>query len=131
VWRITQVDTFKPQLTCVAELKRHEKPVNVVRFSPDGTFIATGGDGNFAFLIIISRADCYFPIFSTDAYIILWKCGEEKTGKEEGWMFEKSLRKHIEDVSDLSWSPDCNFLVSASIDNSAVLWDVKKVCHNM
>jgi hypothetical protein len=43
------VDTFKPELTCVAELKRHEKPVNVVRFSPDGTFIATGGDGNLAY----------------------------------------------------------------------------------
>ena len=55
---------------------------------------------------------------------------EEKTEKQEGWMFEKSLRKHIEDVSDLSWSPDCNFLLSASIDNSAVLWDIKKVCNN-
>lgn len=29
----------------MAELKRHEKPLNIVRFSPDGSYIATGGDG--------------------------------------------------------------------------------------
>lgn len=29
----------------MAELKRHEKTINVVRFSPDGNYIATGGDG--------------------------------------------------------------------------------------
>jgi WD40 repeat protein len=45
----------------------------------------------------------------------------------ERWVFEKNLRKHVEDVSDLNWSPDGSFLISASIDNSAVLWDVKKV----
>lgn len=51
----------------------------------------------------------------------------DKTGNPENWQFEKTLRKHLEDVSDLSWSPDGLFLISASIDNSAVLWDVKKV----
>lgn len=64
--------------------------------------------------------------------MIIWKKeGKSATGTDETWLFEKSLRKHIEDVSDLSWSPDGNFLVSGSIDNSAVLWDVKKVCSDM
>jgi len=40
---------------------------------------------------------------------------------------EKTLRRHLEDVSDLSWSRDGLNLVSASVDNSAVIWDVKKV----
>ena len=62
-----------------------------------------------------------------DAYVCIWKC-DGRSESEENWMLEKSLRKHFEDVSDLCWSKDCNFLVSGSVDNSAVLWDVKKVC---
>lgn len=65
-----------------------------------------------------------------DAYIILWKEGEKTDGEGdnvENWQFDRTFRKHIEDVTDLSWSPDGAFLLSGSIDNSAVLWDVKKV----
>lgn len=57
----------------------------------------------------------------------MWNRGEKTTENEENWQFEKSMRKHIEDVSDLCWSPDGLFLISGSIDNSAVYWDVKKV----
>jgi len=35
-------------------------------------------------------------------------------------------RGHIEDVYDLSWSPDGNNIISGSIDNSAIIWDVAK-----
>lgn len=35
-------------------------------------------------------------------------------------------RGHIEDVYDLSWSPDGNSLISGSVDNSAIIWDVVK-----
>jgi len=46
VWRVSSVhNSFKPDVKCVAELKRHEKPINIVRFSPSGKMIATGGDG--------------------------------------------------------------------------------------
>lgn len=30
----------------------------------------------------------------------------------------------MEDVYDLSWSPDSTQLISASVDNTAILWDV-------
>jgi hypothetical protein len=36
---------MKPELTCVAELSRHLKSVNVVRFSGDGKYIASADDG--------------------------------------------------------------------------------------
>ena len=36
------------------------------------------------------------------------------------------VRSHLEDVYDISWSPDGKYLVSGSVDNSAILWDVKK-----
>ena len=62
----------------------------------------------------------------TDAYIIIWK-NESKTDEEEIWTVETSLRKHVGDVTDLSWSKDSNYLLSSLVDSSAVLWDVKKV----
>ena len=35
-------------------------------------------------------------------------------------------RGHIEDVYDLCWSPDGNNLISGSVDNSAIIWDIVK-----
>jgi len=73
--------------------------------------------------------DCLLP-FSfpglIDGYIMLWK-RENDDLENESWTCEKSLRRHVEDVSDLNWSADGAFIVSGSVDNSAVLWDVKKV----
>lgn len=36
------------------------------------------------------------------------------------------FRGHIEDVYDLSWTNDGNFLVSGSVDNTAIMWDIQK-----
>lgn len=51
--------------------------------------------------------------------------GEENFDKEH-WSSWKVLRGHIEDIYDISWSPDSNSLVSGSVDNSVILWDVQK-----
>lgn len=45
---------------------------------------------------------------------------------KEIWMTFKILRGHMEDVYDLSWSPDSLNLISASVDNTAMVWDVLK-----
>lgn len=37
----------------------------------------------------------------------------------------KILRGHMEDVYDLSWSPDSLSLVSGSVDNTAMVWSVE------
>ena len=37
-----------------------------------------------------------------------------------------SSRSHLEDIYDLSWSPDSNLLVTCSIDESVIFWDVEK-----
>ncbi|CAG7822732.1 unnamed protein product [Allacma fusca] len=104
IWHLTNPDTMKPELRCISELNRHQKAVNIVRFSPDGNFIASGDD---------------------DAYILIWR-NDRTTPDEENWTVDKSLRKHLGDVTDLSWSNDSNFLLSSSVDSSAVCWDVKK-----
>jgi chromatin assembly factor 1 subunit B len=44
----------------------------------------------------------------------------------ETWHHYKVLRGHIEDVCDLTWSKDGVYLLSGSVDNSAILWDTNK-----
>lgn len=36
------------------------------------------------------------------------------------------VRGHIEDVYDISWTSDGNFMVSGSVDNTAIMWDINK-----
>lgn len=76
-------------------------------------------------------------IAKTEAAVILWKkqdasgCADlfvddtEKENKEH-WTVLKMLRGHLEDVYDLSWSKCSQFLITGSVDNTAILWDVGK-----
>ncbi|CAN2387566.1 Chromatin assembly factor 1 [Pristimantis euphronides] len=118
LWKVEKNDEGKAVVEFLASLSRHTKAVNVVRFSPSGEILASGGD---------------------DAVILLWKLGESKEQdstpfndeeeselNKENWTVYKSLRGHLEDVYDISWTQDSNFMVSASVDNSAITWDVIK-----
>ena len=35
-------------------------------------------------------------------------------------------RGHLEDVYDLCWSSDSNCIITGSVDNTAIVWDVQK-----
>ena len=88
----------------------HTSTVNVCRFSPDGKYLATAGDDG-AILIWIQRR----------RYATFGK-SEEKIV----WSTYKVLRGHTCDIYDLCWSPDSNYLLSGSIDNNTLLWNVEK-----
>lgn len=45
---------------------------------------------------------------------------------KEIWLTYKVLRGHMEDVYDLCWSPNSMNLISGSVDNTAIMWDVHK-----
>ncbi|XP_069800521.1 chromatin assembly factor 1 subunit B [Dendropsophus ebraccatus] len=123
LWKVEKNEEGKAVVEFLASLNRHTKAVNVVRFSPNGDVLASGGD---------------------DAVILLWKLSESKELEstpfteedepelnKENWTVFKSLRGHLEDVYDISWTQDSNFMVSASVDNSAIIWDAgkgQKVC---
>jgi hypothetical protein len=156
-------------------LSGHERPVNVVRFSPNGECLASAGD---------------------DGRVVLWRRNEGTTGGTSGggggsggsnggaaagsdaavssvngcsgtssspppagscssasssssssaaaavasapvagWNWSmataerdvqyKIFRGHLDDVYDLQWSPDGRCLISGSVDNSAIVWDVR------
>lgn len=116
-----------PVITIKAGLRRHMKSVGAVRFSGNG-LLASGDD---------------------DGYIYIWKYHEETVDPspahieevvhdnfndedgfhdKETWKQVRVLRGHLEDICDIAWSKDGQFLLSGSIDNSAILWDALKGC---
>ena len=70
-----------------------------------------------------------------DGHIILWRRQDQPNlllsdsdGAEfrEHYSIHKTLRGHLQDVYDLSWSADAAYLISGAVDNTAILWDVQK-----
>ncbi|NXA35761.1 CAF1B factor, partial [Eudromia elegans] len=74
-----------------------------------------------------------------DAVILLWKLNDSKELEplvfqdedeaqlnKENWTVVKTLRGHLEDVYDICWTSDGNYMASASVDNTAIMWDVNK-----
>ena len=45
---------------------------------------------------------------------------------KETWNIFKTLRGHLDDVLDLSWSLDSLQLVSGGVGGTAIVWDVMK-----
>ncbi|KAJ1412952.1 WD40/YVTN repeat-like-containing domain superfamily [Sesbania bispinosa] len=91
-----------PVVSYVDNLTYHNSAVNVIRFSPSGELLASGAGGD----------------------VIIWKRHSTDTGQP--WKVLKMLRSHHKDVLDLQWSPDATYLISGSVDNSCIIWDVNK-----
>ncbi|KAM0901574.1 hypothetical protein ACQ4PT_019898 [Festuca glaucescens] len=106
IWAIASDDSDKklPTASYLSSLSSHSSAVNVLRFSPSGENLASGSDGGG---------------------IILWKLHINDDGSE-AWKVHKSLLFHCKDVLDLQWSSDGSFLVSASVDNTCIIWDANK-----
>ncbi|KAM8813347.1 chromatin assembly factor 1 subunit B [Rhynchonycteris naso] len=120
IWKVEKGPDGEAIVEFLSSLARHTKAVNVVRFSPNGEILASGGD---------------------DAVILLWKVNDSKEPEQiafqdedeaeaelnkEDWTVVKTLRGHLEDVYDICWATDGNLMASASVDNTAIIWDVSK-----
>ncbi|XP_027073947.1 chromatin assembly factor 1 subunit FAS2 [Coffea arabica] len=92
-----------PGASYKTNLSYHGSAVNVLRFSPSGEQLASGADGG---------------------ELVLWKLHSNDAG--ETWKFLKILSFHRKDVLDLQWSTDGTFLISGSVDNTCIIWDVNK-----
>uniref|UniRef100_A0A1Q3EVG6 Putative chromatin assembly factor 1 subunit b n=1 Tax=Culex tarsalis TaxID=7177 RepID=A0A1Q3EVG6_CULTA len=116
IWHMTQnAECGTISLDLAADLTRHQRAVNAVRWSPNGELLASGDDESVIFI--------WKQKGETEVVNILDTNNEQD---KETWLTMKILRGHMEDVYDLCWSPNSNFLISGSVDNTAMVWDVNK-----
>lgn len=108
-----QNEAFPKQL---AALHMHMGPVNCVRWSNDGKYLASCGD---------------------DSVVMLWQCSAfgagfssnlgEKEPNHENWRVVTQGKGHESNIQDLAWAPDSTKLASCSTDNTIIVWDVPKL----
>ncbi|KAF7840097.1 chromatin assembly factor 1 subunit FAS2-like [Senna tora] len=105
LWSVKPAEAQKklPVVTYLNSLSYHSTAVNVIRFTSSGELLASGADGGD---------------------LIIWKLHTTDTGQT--WKVLKMLRSHHKDILDLQWSPDAAFIISGSVDNSCIIWDVNK-----
>lgn len=116
IWHVKSNEDGTTTVDFASDLVRHQKAVNAVRFSPCGSFLASGDDES-AIIIWKKRQECDAPELSSTT---------DAEASKESWIVVKILRGHLEDVYDLCWSPDSTSLISGSVDNTAIIWDVQK-----
>mmetsp|Transcript_13338 Transcript_13338/g.48556 ORF Transcript_13338/g.48556 Transcript_13338/m.48556 type:complete len:564 (-) Transcript_13338:28-1719(-) len=113
LWKPTKHEDGLPSVEHYTSLSYHTSPtVNIVRFSPNGKYLASGGDGGE--LLLWHQAQG--PAFGEDE------------GEGPPWKIFKVLRGHSKegDVFDVAWAPDSDYLVSASVDNTCIVWSIEK-----
>ncbi|KAG5000324.1 hypothetical protein JHK87_021396 [Glycine soja] len=104
-WQIKPAGSPKklPVVSYLSNLSYHSSAVNVIRFSSSGELLASGADGGD---------------------LIIWKLHSTDAGQT--WKVLKMLRSHHKDILDLQWSTDATYIISGSVDNCCIIWDVNK-----
>ncbi|XP_057657909.1 uncharacterized protein LOC130894897 [Diorhabda carinulata] len=112
LWNMCLCENGSVKQEVVSDLTRHQRSVNSVRWSPSGNYLASADD---------------------DANIIVWQLKtdnipllENNNDDKETWIVYKIFRGHKEDIYDLCWSVDNSKLLSGSIDNTSIVWDLSK-----
>eukprot|EP00850_Spirogloea_muscicola_P015169 SM000114S24132 [mRNA] locus=s114:115169:120348:- [translate_table: standard] len=95
----------------LATLSEHFGPVNCVRWSRSGRYLASGSDDK-VILVCERRAGAGTAQF-----------GSAEPPDVENWKVVLHLRGHAADVVDLAWSPGDAQLASCSLDNTVRVWD--------
>ena len=106
-----KADANKSSQKLLATLADHGGPVNVIRFSHNGRFLASGSDDRVVAVLELKGGSGQSSFGSSDAPNL------------ENWKAVLSLRGHSAGIPDLSWSPDDDLLASCSLDNTVLIWD--------
>ena len=111
LWRVGEDADGNPDVTHEETLTAHTKTVNCVRFSPGGDALASGGDAGEVIVWRPAPSD---------------KQVTNQHGDRTSWRTSAVLRGHSDDVQDLAWAPEGAGIVTGSVDNECIVWDVPK-----
>ncbi|ETV91876.1 hypothetical protein, variant 12 [Aphanomyces invadans] len=113
--RLWIMPTDDPLPVFVYTLSAHDRSVNCVRFSPDGSILASASDDST--IVLWSR-----PKHLVDDDASSWDWSTVASNSDVGRVLLAC--GHKGDITDLSWSPDSQYLCSVSVDNTASIWHV-------
>lgn len=123
IWQIDRPESFSGtsdpspnnisnlvHVTYLSTLVKHTQAVNVVRFDPSGSVLASAGD---------------------DGTIVLWTLsanvtrvfGEDNFEDKESWRPQHVCRHSLSEIYDLAWSPDSRYILAGSMDNVARIYN--------
>ena len=136
--------------TCVehrATLNLHQRGVGAVRFAPDtskNTYLATASDDSHLIIwkyepdrkgwlsveLFLARISPFFGM-SSELWPTFYRAPQNSSLDDsedsiECWTTHRIYKKHVEDVSDLSWAADSSKIASCGIDHSVFIWDVEQ-----
>ena len=117
----------------LAILSTHTKSVNIVRWSPDGVFLASGSDDNYVLVHrhtpgMVSNQSSFGMMHSSSSSSL---SSNKQFVNKESWSRCYTLQGHTMDVLDLDWQRlmpvdhhQSYTLASASIDNLIIIWTI-------
>ncbi|WWC92359.1 uncharacterized protein L201_007316 [Kwoniella dendrophila CBS 6074] len=106
-----EITPHPPRVEYLTTLSKHTAAVNVVRFSPNGQTLASAGDDGNVILWVPS-----------DRPVVTFGENPDEVQDKEHWRLQKMLQVTTKHVYDLSWSPDGEFFIAGSTDNTATIW---------
>lgn len=99
----------------VCTLTGHSKTINCVRVSPTGRYMVSSGDGGEVLL--------WQPIEGPANTQLGNLVALDENGTPQ-WKRSTVLRGHTDDVMDACWAADGSALLTGSIDNKAIVFDL-------
>lgn len=108
IWEILNQGGKGLNIKILYGLSEANDNTNVVKFSPNGAYLASGADDKC--IVIWQKRQNTRTLHSTDKII--------------RWSKKIPLSGHAADVLDLAWTRDSKYLVSVGMDRRIMIWHI-------